>query len=104
MSLDAYITRLPDDEQTAKPCDHCGKPRITQLDPVACQCADDEAPECASCHEDAAAEGSVYCHECIRITRESRACAERAAKTAEAAGDTLRARYIRESAAAWSAA
>ena len=49
-------------------------------------------------------EGSVYCHECIRITRESRACAERAAKTAEAAGDTVRARCIRETAAEWRAA
>jgi len=104
MSLDAYLTREPIDEPTAAACDHCGKPRINQIDPIACQCPDDEAPECACCHEDGAAEGSDYCHECLRITREAIRCAESAAKTAEAAGDTVRAQCIRETAAEWRAA
>lgn len=105
MAYDLDISsRLPDDETPAETCDYCGKPLVNQLDPAACQCPDDEAPECAFCHQDAAEFGSAYCAECNRIERESRACAERAAQSAEQSGDTLRARYIREAAAAWSAA
>ena len=104
MSLDAYLTRLPVDDATAETCDHCGRPRVNQLDPLACQCPDDEAPECAAGHEDAAAEGSDYCHECNRITRDAIRYAESAAKTAEATGDTVRAQCIRETAAEWRAA
>ena len=96
MSLDAYLTRLPDDEPLAQSCDTCGRPRINQIDPIACQCPDDEAPECAFCHEDGAEFGSAYCAECNRIERESRGYAERAAQLAEERGDTLRAGYIRE--------
>lgn len=104
MSLDAYLTRLPDDEPTAESCDTCGRPRINQADPIACQCPDDEAPECSFCHQDGAEFGSLYCAECNRIERESRGYAERAAQAAEQRGDALRARYIREAAAGRDAA
>ena len=104
MSLDAYLTTLPDDEQPAESCDTCGRPLTNQADPASCQCPDDEAPECSFCHEDAAEFGSAYCAECNRIERESRGYAERAAQAAEARGDVLRARYIREAAAGRSAA
>ena len=104
MSLDAYLTTLPDDEPTAAACDHCGKPRINQLDPLACQCPDDEPPACRCCGEEPAAEGREHCYGCLEVGRESARYAERAAQAAEQRGDVLRARYIREAAAGRDAA
>lgn len=76
MSLDAYITREAIDDEprwaNADLCDSCRLPLIARRIPGACQCPDDEAPECASCHEEPATTGFRLCPGCSRVVRNSR--------------------------------